>query len=147
MEIILLEDIGGLGKRGSAVKVADGYARNFLIPRKKAIEAVGNARAVFRDRERARVAQETKQRQAAQQLRDQLIAVSLQFSVEAGDEDQLYGSVSAHEIQDALQAKGYTVERKSVRLLEPIKSLGVFEVPIHLFDEIEAPVKVWVVRK
>ena len=73
--------------------------------------------------------------------------VSLQFSVEAGEEDQLYGSVSAHEIQDALASKGYTVERKSVRLPEPIKSLGVFEVPIHLFEEIEAPVKVWVVRK
>lgn len=147
MEVILLEDIGGLGKRGSSVKVADGYARNFLIPRKKAIQAVGNARAVFKDRERARVAAEAKQRQAAQALRDQLSALSLQFSVEAGEEDQLYGSVSAHEIQDALSAKGYQVERKSVRLPEPIKSLGVFEVPIHLFEEIEAPVKVWVVRK
>lgn len=147
MEVILLEDIGGLGKRGSAVRVADGYARNFLIPRKKAIEAVGNARAVFKDRERARVALEAKQRQAAEGLRDQLAKLSLQFSVEAGEEDQLYGSVSSHEIQDALAAKGYTVERKSVRLPEPIKSLGVFEVPIHLFEEIEAPVKVWVVRK
>ena len=147
MEVILLEDIGGLGKRGSAVRVADGYARNFLIPRKKAIEAVGNARAVFKDRERARVALETKQRQAAERIRDELARLSLQFSVEAGEEDQLYGSVSAHEIQDALAAKGYTVERKNVRLMEPIKALGVFEVPIHLFDEIEAPVKVWVVRK
>jgi large subunit ribosomal protein L9 len=147
MEVILLEDIGGLGKRGSSVRVADGYARNFLIPRKKAIEAVGNARAVFKDRERARVAQEAKQRQAAEQLRDQLAQLSLQFSVEAGEEDQLYGSVSAHEIQDALAAKGFTVERKHVRLAEPIKSLGVFEVPIHLFEEIDAPVKVWVVRK
>jgi large subunit ribosomal protein L9 len=147
MEVILLEDIGGLGKRGSAVRVADGYARNFLIPRKKAIEAVGNARAVFKDRERARVALEAKQRQAAEGLRDELAKLSLQFSVEAGEEDQLYGSVSSHEIQDALAAKGYTVERKSVRLPEPIKSLGVFEVPIHLFEEIEAPVKVWVVRK
>lgn len=147
MEVILLEDIGGLGKRGSAVRVADGYARNFLIPRKKAIEAVGNARAVFKDRERARVALEAKQRQAAEGLRDELAKLSLQFSVEAGEEDQLYGSVSSHEIQDALAAKGYTVERKNVRLPEPIKSLGVFEVPIHLFEEIEAPVKVWVVRK
>ena len=147
MEVILLEDIGGLGKRGAAVRVADGYARNFLIPRKKAIEAVGNARAVFKDRERARVALEQKQRQAAEGLREQLAALSLQFSVEAGEEDQLYGSVSAHEIQDALAAKGYSIERKSVRLPEPIKSLGVFEVPIHLFEEIEAPVKVWVVRK
>jgi large subunit ribosomal protein L9 len=147
MEVILLEDIGGLGTRGSAVRVADGYARNFLIPRKKAIEAVGNARAVFKDRERARVALEAKQRQAAEGLRDVLAKLSLQFSVEAGEEDQLYGSVSSHEIQDALAAKGYTVERKDVRLPEPIKSLGVFEVPIHLFEEIEAPVKVWVVRK
>ena len=147
MEVILLEDIGGLGKRGTAVRVADGYARNFLIPRKKAIEAVGNARAVFKDRERARVALETKQRQAAERLRDVLAQTSLQFSVEAGEDDQLYGSVSAHEIQDALAAKGYTIERKNVRLPEPIKSLGVFEIGIHLYEDIEAPVKVWVVRK
>ena len=147
MEVILLEDIGGLGKRGTAVRVADGYARNFLIPRKKAIEAVGNARAVFKDRERARVALEAKQRQAAERLRDDLAQISLQFSVEAGEDDQLYGSVTAHEIQDALSAKGHTVERKNVRLPEPIKSLGVFEIAIHLYEDIEAPVKVWVVRK
>ena len=147
MEIILLEDIGGLGKRGTAVRVADGYARNFLIPRKKAIEAVGNARAVFKDRERARVALETKQQQAAERLRDELAQTSLQFSVEAGEDDQLYGSVTAHEIQDALAAKGYTIERKNVRLPEPIKALGVFEIAIHLYEDIEAPVKVWVVRK
>jgi large subunit ribosomal protein L9 len=147
MDVILLEDIGGLGKRGTALRVADGYARNFLIPRKKAIEAVGDARAVFKDRERARVAHEAKQRQAAERLRGELMQVSLQFSVEAGEEDQLYGSVSAHDIQEALAAKGYSVDRKAVRLADPIKALGVLEVPIHLFDEIEAPVKVWVVRK
>src|SRR5437867_3563642 len=106
MEIILLEDIGGLGKRGTAVRVADGYARNFLIPRKKAIEAVGNARAVFKDRERARVALEAKQRQAAEKLRDDLAQISLQFSVEAGEDDQLYGSVTAHESQDPTSAPG-----------------------------------------
>ena len=147
MEVILRQAVENLGKPGEVVKVSNGYARNFLIPRKKAIEAVGNARAVFKDRERARVALEAKQRQAAERLREDLGKLSLQFSVEAGEEDQLYGSVSSHEIQDALAAKGYTVERKSVRLAEPIKSLGVFEVPIHLYEEIEAPVKVWVVRK
>ena len=147
MEVILLEEIGGLGKRGATVKVADGYARNFLLPRKKAIEAVGNSQAVFRDRERARVAQEQKQRQAAQALRDRLMQASLQFSVQVGDEDQLYGSVSAAEIHDALAAQGFEVERRAVRLEEPIKTLGVFEVPVHLFQDIEAPVKVWVVRK
>src|SRR5438093_13273809 len=105
MEIILLEDIGGLGKRGTAVRVADGYARNFLIPRKKAIEAVGDARAVFKDRECARVALEAKQRQAAEGLRDELVKLSLAFSVEAGEQDQLYGTVRANDIQDALRDK------------------------------------------
>lgn len=147
MDVILLEEVDGLGKRGATVKVADGYARNFLLPRRKAIEAVGNSQAVFRDRERARVALEQKQRQAAQTLRDRLVQASLQFSVQVGEEDQLYGSVTAGEIHDALTAQGFDVERKAVRLEEPIKALGVFEVPVHLFQDIEAPVKVWVVRK
>jgi len=147
MDVILLEEIDGLGKRGSTVKVADGYARNYLLPRKKAIAAVGNSQAVFRDRERARVAQEQKQRQAAQAVRDRMMNASLQFSVQVGEEDQLYGSVSAAEIHDALVAQGFEVERRAVRLEEPIKSLGMFEVPVHLFQDIEAPVKVWVVRK
>ncbi|MGE5175691.1 MAG: 50S ribosomal protein L9 [Hyphomicrobiales bacterium] len=147
MEIILLEDIAGLGKRGASVRVADGYARNYLLPRKKAIEAIGNAQAVFRDRERARLSLEAKHRQAAQSLRDRLAQVSLQFSVQVGDEDQLYGSVTAAEVHDALVAQGFEVEKKAVRLEEPIKALGVFEVPVHLFQDIEAPVKVWVVRQ
>jgi large subunit ribosomal protein L9 len=147
MEVILLEEIEGLGKRGVTVRVADGYARNFLLPRRKAIEAVGNSQAVFRDRERARVALEQKQRQAAQALRERMMQASLQFSVQVGEEDQLYGSVTAAEIHDMLTAQGFEVERKAVRLEEPIRALGVFEVPVHLFQDIEAPVKVWVVRK
>lgn len=147
MEVILLEDVTGLGKRGAAVKVADGYARNFLLPRKKAIAAVGNSTAVFRDRERARNAREQKQRQAAQSVRDRMALASLQFSVQVGEEEQLYGSVTAADIHDALIAQGFEVERKAVRLEEPLKALGVFEVPVHLFQDIEAPVKVWVVRK
>jgi large subunit ribosomal protein L9 len=147
MEIILLEDIGGLGKRGAAVRVADGYARNFLIPRKKAIAAVGNSQAVFKDRERARVAGEQRQRQSAELLRERLASVSLEFGVQTGEEDQLYGSVGVHDIQEALASRGFEIERKDIRLAEPIKTLGVFEVPVHLFQDVEAPVKVWVVRK
>jgi len=147
MEVILLEDITGLGKRGAAVRVADGFARNFLLPRKKAIAAVGNSSAVFRDRERARTAREQKQRQAAQSVRDRMAQASLQFSVQVGEEEQLYGSVTAADIHDALIAQGFDVDRKAVRLEEPLKTLGVFEVPVHLFQDIEAPVKVWVVRK
>jgi large subunit ribosomal protein L9 len=147
MRIILQKSVDNLGSPGDIAEVADGYARNYLIPRRKAIEAVGNAQGVFKDRERARVALEQKQRQSAQTLRDRMVQASLQFSVQVGDEDQLYGSVSAAEIHDALVAQGFEVERRAVRLEEPIKSLGVFEVPVHLFQDIEAPVKVWVVRK
>lgn len=147
MDVILLEDIAGLGTRGASVKVADGYARNFLLPRRKAIAAVGNSQAVFKDRERARVSREQKQRQAAQDLRHRLADVSLQFSVQVGDEDQLYGSVTVADIQEALEKQGFEIERKNIRLPEPLKALGMFEVPVHLFQDIEAPVKVWVVRK
>ena len=147
MEIILLEDITGLGKRGATVRVADGYARNYLLPRKKAISAVGNSQAVFRDRERAHRARVERARQDAMAVRDRLAQVSLQFSVQVGEEDQLYGSVSASDIHDALAAQGFDIEKKAVRLEEPIKALGAFDVPVHVFQDIEAPVKVWVVRQ
>jgi large subunit ribosomal protein L9 len=147
MEVILLEDVDGLGSRGASVKVADGYARNFLLPRRKAIAAVGNSQAVFKDRERARFSREQKQRQAAEGLRQRLVQQSLQFSVQVGDEDQLYGSVTVSDIQEALEKQGFEIERKNIRLVEPLKALGMFEVPVHLFQDIEAPIKVWVVRK
>src|SRR5687767_6565740 len=147
MDVILLEDIDGLGSRGASVKVADGYARNFLLPRRKAIAAVGNSQAVFKDRERARFSREQKQRQAAEGLRQRLVEQSLQFSVQVGDEDQLYGSVTVSDIQEALEKQGFQIERKNIRLVEPLKALGMFEVPVHLFQDIEAPIKVWVVRK
>jgi large subunit ribosomal protein L9 len=147
MEVILLEDITGLGKRGTSVRVADGYARNFLLPRKKAIASVGNAQGVFKDRERARISLEQKQRHAAEALKSRLAQVSLQFSAQVGEEDQLYGSVTVVDIQDALKAQGFEIERKNIKLAEPLKALGVFEVPVHLFQDVEAPVKVWVVRK
>jgi large subunit ribosomal protein L9 len=117
------------------------------LPRKKAIAAVGNSQAVFHDRERARVSREQKQRQAAESLKDRLAQVSLQFSVQVGEEDQLYGSVSAADIHQGLEAQGFVIERRSIRLAEPLKALGMFEVPVHLFQDVEAPVKVWVVRQ
>ena len=99
MDIILIQDVDNLGAAHEKVSVKHGYARNYLIPRRKAIQSVGNAQAVFKDRERARVALEQKQRQSAQSLRDRMAQASLQFSVQVGDEDQLYGSVTAGEIQ------------------------------------------------
>ena len=147
MDVILLEDITGLGKRGASIRVANGYARNYLLPRKKAIAAIGDVEAVFKDRERARLSMEQKQRQAAEALRARLAGISLQFSAQVGEEDQLYGSVTVVDIQEALRAQGFEIERKSIRLLDPLKTLGVFEVAVHLYQDVEAPVKVWVVRK
>ena len=147
MEIMLLDDITGLGKRGATVRVADGYARNYLLPRRKAIAAIGNAQAVFRDRERAHKGRVDRARQDAIAVMDRLAKVSLQFAVQVGEEEQLYGSVSATEIHDALVAQGFELEKKAVRLEEPIRALGAFDVPVHLFQDIEAPVKVWVVRQ
>lgn len=147
MNVILLEDITGLGKRGASIRVANGYARNYLLPSKKAIAAIGDAQAVYRDRERARISMEQKQRQAADALRARLAGVSLQFSAQVGEEDQLYGSVTVVDIQEALRAEGFEIERKNIRLAEPLKTLGVFEVAVHLYQDVEAPVKVWVVRK
>lgn len=90
---------------------------------------------------------EQKQRQAAEEFKKRLAEVSLQFSVQVGDEDQLYGSVTVSDIHEALEKQGFEIERRNVRLAEPLKALGMFEVPVHLFQDIEAPVKVWVVRK
>jgi len=102
---------------------------------------------VFRDRERARVSREQKQRQSAEALKSRLAQVSLQFSVQVGEEDQLYGSVTVADIHQGLEAQGFAIERRSIRLPEPLKALGMFEVPVHLFQDVEAPVKVWVVRQ
>lgn len=146
MQIILQEDVEKLGTRGQVVEVAEGYARNFLLPRKLALEAsAGNLkrlekmRAVFAKKEAV-------ERSDAQQLAELLANVSVEFTRRAGDNDQLFGSVTSADIAEGLAAQGYKVDKRKVALPEPIKVVGEFQVPLKLHRELGANVKV-VVKK
>lgn len=146
MQIILQEDVEKLGTRGQVVEVKEGYARNFLLPRKLALEAsAGNLkrlekmRAVFAKKEAT-------ERADAEKLAELLASVSLEFTRRAGDTDQLFGSVTSADVSEALAAQGFTVDKRKVVLPEPIKTVGEFEVPLKLHRELTTNVKV-VVKK
>lgn len=146
MQIILQEDVEKLGTRGQVVEVAEGYARNFLLPRKLALQAnAGNLkrlekmRAVFAKKEAV-------ERADAQKLAELLAGVVVEFSRRAGENDQLFGSVTAADISEGLAAQGYTVDKRKVALADPIKVVGEFQVPLKLHREVGADVKV-VVKK
>jgi large subunit ribosomal protein L9 len=143
----LQEDVDKLGHRGQLVEVAEGYARNYLLPRKYAIEATpGNMKRL--DKMRATFAKkEAVEKDDAQKLAELLGAVSLEFSRRTGDEDRLFGSVTSGDISDALEVKGFKIDKKKLVLAEPIKALGDFEVPVKLHREITASVKVQVKKE
>lgn len=147
MQIILQEDVEKLGTRGQLLEVAEGYARNFLLPRKLALEAnAGNMKRL--ERMRATFAKkEASEKDAAQKQADQLAAVSLEFTRKAGENDQLFGSVTSHDIGEALTAKGFEIDRKRIILVEPIKAMGEFEVPVKLHREVTVNVKVTVKKE
>ena len=147
MQIILQEDVDKLGHRGQLVEVAEGYARNYLLPHKYAIEATpGNMKRL--DKMRAAFAKkEAVEKDDAQKLAELLAAVSLEFSRRTGDEDHLFGSVTSGDIAEALDAKGFKIDKKKIQLAEPIKALGDFEVPVKLHREITTPVKVHVKKE
>jgi len=147
MEVILKQDLPGVGKAGEIVTVADGYARNYLIPRGIAIPATeGNIRALESQR-RLMESKRRKQEEKARRLAEKLKNVSCTIKARAGEGDKLFGSVTAAEIAEALKAQGIEVDRKDVLLEEPIKELGVFTVPVRLHKDVTVDVKVWVVKE
>ena len=147
MQIILQEDVEKLGSRGELVDVAAGYARNFLLPRKLGIEATpGNMKRL----ERMRVTfakKEATEKGAAETLAGALQGVSLSFSRKAGDNEQLFGSVTSADIADALEAQGYHIDKRKITLADPIKVVGEYEIPVKLHREISANVKVTVKKE
>jgi large subunit ribosomal protein L9 len=146
MQIILQEDVEKLGTRGQVVEVAEGYARNFLLPRKLALEAnVGNMKRLEKMRA-AFAKKEATEKDAAQTLAGLLAGVSLAIARKAGENDQLFGSVTSADISEALAAQGYTVDKRKIALAEPIKLIGEFEVPLKLHREVTATIKL-LVRK
>src|SRR3978361_634164 len=147
MEVILREHIDNLGRRGDLVKVADGYARNFLLPRKMALLATSGNKKVI-EREKVKFdAKELEEQKAAQAIGDRLAAVSIEIARRVGETDALFGSVTNADIAEALAAKGFDLDRRKVQLHDPIKKLGEFEVPVKLHRDVVVTLKVKVVAE
>lgn len=141
MEVILKEDVPKLGHRGDVVKVAEGYGRNFLLPKKLAIEATAANKAVIEQMKAAALRRSAKEKADAEALAKQFEGVTLAFVRRAGEHDQLFGSVTTSELADALTHKGFTVDRRKIELAQPIKTLGEFNVPIRLHRDVIVSVK------
>jgi large subunit ribosomal protein L9 len=146
MEIILLDDVQGLGTRGNRLKVADGYARNYLIPHGLAVNASGAGEAIFREALRTRERRDAKLKQAAEALLATLRGVEVTIHAQAGEEGKLFGSVTASEISVALAEKGFDIDRKAIHLEEPIKQTGAYPVPVKLGPGVTGEIKVWVAK-
>jgi large subunit ribosomal protein L9 len=147
MEIILREDVEHLGARGDVVKVASGYARNFLLPKKLAVAATDSNRKIVEQERQAHLRKEAKLVGEAQDLGKMLTAVSVTIARKAGETDQLFGSVTAADIADALTAHHYNIERRNIRLDEPIRTLGEHKVPVRLHREVTVEITVNVTRE
>ena len=147
MEIILREDIDKLGIRGDVVKVAPGYARNFLLPRKLAVAATGSNKKIVEQERQAHLRREAKAADEATQLGQMLTAITVTILRKAGENDHLFGSVTAADIGDALTAQKFTVDRRKIQLEEPIRTLGDFKVPVKLHREVTVEISLQVKRE
>jgi large subunit ribosomal protein L9 len=147
MEVILKEDVETLGNRGDVVKVAEGYGRNFLLPRKLAIEASKQNKAVIDQIKAAAVRKSAREKTGAEALAQQVNDVQLTFTRKVGEKDHLFGSVTSGDIATALENKGFNVDRRKIHLDDPLKSLGEFHVPVKLHRDVTAHVKVTVSRE
>jgi len=142
MEVILKEDVAKLGSRGDLVKVAEGYGRNYLLPRKLAIEANAGNKAVIEQMKAAAVRRSAKEKSQAEELSKQFDGVTLSFSRRTGEHDQLFGSVTSSDIAEALAKKGFDIDRRKIQLHDPLKTLGEFTVPVKLHKDVSAHFKV-----
>ncbi|NIR50380.1 50S ribosomal protein L9 [candidate division KSB1 bacterium] len=147
MKVILKQDVSNVGQSGDIVEVKDGYARNFLIPRQVALQATPKNLKVYEQEKQRHQIKLTKEKRSAEQLAEKLDQVSLTAPVAVGEEDKVFGAVTSQNIADLLNNKGFDIDRKKIVLEEPLKALGVYEVPIKLHSEVEAKVKVWVVKE
>ncbi len=147
MEIILREDIEKLGNRGQVITVAAGYARNYLLPKRLAVMATeGNKKIVEQERQ-SHLKREVKETADAQDLAKLMSNVSVTIAQKAGENDQLFGSVTAGDIAGALEKQGYTIDRRKIQLADPIKQLGEHKVPVRLHRDVTVDIPVHVVRE
>jgi large subunit ribosomal protein L9 len=147
MEIILQEDVEKLGTRGQVVNVKEGYARNYLLPRKLAIVADTSNMKRLEKMRAAFAKKEATERESAQKQAEQLSAVALKLSRKAGENEQLFGSVTASDIADALKAQGYEIDKRKIQLDVAIKTIGEFPITLKLYRDVTATVKLTVERE
>lgn len=146
MDVILLEDMKGLGAKGSLVHVKPGYARNYLLPQRLAIGASTRAANLYQELDRQRQAQEDKRLVQARAEAALLDGVEINIMAQANEEDTLFGSITASDVADALEKAGHAADRRRIELDEHIKQLGKYDVPVRFYGGVTATLKVWVVR-
>ncbi len=147
MEVILKEDVPKLGSRGDVVKVAEGYGRNFLLPKKLAIEATAANKAVIEQMKAAAVRRAAREKGDAEALAKQFDGVNLHFTRKSGEHDALFGSVTSADIARELENRGFNIDRRKIQLQEPLKTLGEFTVPIRLHRDVTTNVKVTITKE
>ena len=147
MEVILREDIDNLGSRGQVVKVAPGYARNFLLPKRLAVAATEANKKIVEQERQAHLRKEAKLVGEAQDLAKLMLGTAITIKQKAGEADQLFGSVTSKDIADALTAKGFNIDRRKIQLDEPIKQLGEYTVPVKLHKDVTAHLKVLIEKE
>jgi len=147
MEVILNKDVEKIGKAGSVVQVKEGFARNFLFPHNLAKPATAGSLKKLEEEKQAKSAQSAKAKEELLAVRDRLAGLSLTISALAQDDQNLYGSITSHDISEALKAEGFSIDKNIIDLAEPIKSLGIYEIQLKLHPEITAKLKLWVVKK
>ncbi len=147
MEVILKQDVDRIGKAGAVIKVKDGFARNFLLPNGLAVLLTSANLKKIEEDKRNKSLQSEKAKKEAQALSSKLANLSLTLQVLTQEEDKLYGSISSQDIANALKEENVNIDKNSIILEEPIKALGIYEVPVNLHPEISTKVKIWVVKK
>lgn len=147
MQVILREDIEKLGSRGDIVTVADGFARNYLLPRRLAVPATEANKKIVEQERQAHLRREAKERGEAEELSRLLAGVTVTIPQKAGEHDQLFGSVTAKDISEALEQQHFSVDRRKIQLEEPIKQLGEYKVPVRLHKDVTAEILVRVVKE
>ena len=147
MEILLLTDVEKVGKEGDIVTVADGYARNYLIPGRKAIRASKGAADIQKNIQRRRILRAEAELTESKELAERIGGLSCTVSAKVGEDEKLFGSVTAADIAESLLKEGLEIDKKKIVLESPIKNLGIYSVPIRLQPEVEATLKLWVVKE
>jgi len=147
MKVILIEDVKSIGSMGDIIDVKDGYARNFLFPKKLARKAIDSNLKIIEDIKKKKLIAQTKEKKEADAVKEKICALSCTIPMEAGEDDKLFGSVTNQDISQAFEVEGLIIEKRKIILEEPIKKLGVYNIAIKLHPEVIAEVKVWVVKK